>query len=197
MSKFWIAAAAMFAAGTANASIIPTLTSGPTPIGSGLFEYAYEATLASDQALFDGSYFTLYDFDGFAGVGAVAAGWTASTAFVGVTPSDVLPVDDPGMINITFTYSGPTLNFDADPANNVELTFAPFVLRSTLSGLGFDSFTAQAVKNDGLARGTLVSTIGSYASPGGVIPEPATWAMLIVGFAMVGTSMRRRSAHAA
>jgi hypothetical protein len=31
----------------------------------------------------------------------------------------------------------------------------------------------------------------------GVIPEPATWAMLIAGFGLVGTAMRRRRASAA
>lgn len=33
--------------------------------------------------------------------------------------------------------------------------------------------------------------------PGGVIPEPATWAMLITGFGVVGTAARRRRAVAA
>jgi hypothetical protein len=30
--------------------------------------------------------------------------------------------------------------------------------------------------------------------PGGIIPEPATWAMMIAGFGMVGGMMRRRGA---
>ncbi len=36
----------------------------------------------------------------------------------------------------------------------------------------------------------------SFTAPqvGGAVPEPATWAMLIAGFAMVGTSLRRRRA---
>jgi hypothetical protein len=32
---------------------------------------------------------------------------------------------------------------------------------------------------------------------GGVIPEPATWAMMIIGFGLVGASVRRRAAPAA
>ena len=38
-----------------------------------------------------------------------------------------------------------------------------------------------------------ISHIQFYGSEGGgVIPEPATWAMLIVGFGLVGSAMRRR-----
>lgn len=37
-----------------------------------------------------------------------------------------------------------------------------------------------------------VSAIGTTAGPGAV-PEPATWAMMILGFGMIGGAMRRRS----
>lgn len=49
--------------------------------------------------------------------------------------------------------------------------------------------------------GTTVSTalVGALNSDsvGGAIPEPATWAMLIAGFGLVGVSMRRRTAATA
>jgi hypothetical protein len=32
---------------------------------------------------------------------------------------------------------------------------------------------------------------------GGAIPEPATWAMLLTGFGLVGANMRRRAAATA
>ena len=35
-------------------------------------------------------------------------------------------------------------------------------------------------------------TVGFFTRPGGVIPEPATWAMLITGFGLVGMAARRR-----
>ena len=38
-------------------------------------------------------------------------------------------------------------------------------------------------------------TVGFYTSVGG-IPEPATWAMMILGFGLVGVAARRRSSMA-
>lgn len=49
-------------------------------------------------------------------------------------------------------------------------------LRSTGIAFEFDNFAATAVLDPG----------------GGAVPEPATWAMLIAGFGLVGASARRR-----
>ncbi len=43
---------------------------------------------------------------------------------------------------------------------------------------------------------SLVGALNS-ASVGGAVPEPATWAMLIAGFGLVGAAVRRRAAVAA
>jgi hypothetical protein len=40
-------------------------------------------------------------------------------------------------------------------------------------------------------------TVGFFTQPGGVIPEPATWAMMISGFGLVGFAARRRRGAAA
>lgn len=40
-------------------------------------------------------------------------------------------------------------------------------------------------------------TVGYFISKGGVVPEPATWAMMIAGFGLVGMAARRRSQMAA
>ncbi len=35
-------------------------------------------------------------------------------------------------------------------------------------------------------------TVGYFITRGGVVPEPATWAMMIAGFGLVGVAARRR-----
>ncbi|TRW15348.1 PEP-CTERM sorting domain-containing protein [Glacieibacterium frigidum] len=63
---------------------------------------------------------------------------------------------------------------------------------------GYTTYAAQAINDagqivgfgdtpDGVQRGYLLS----------MVPEPATWALLIGGFGMVGTALRRRRALAA
>ncbi|MFN3371869.1 MAG: PEPxxWA-CTERM sorting domain-containing protein [Sphingomonadaceae bacterium] len=41
-------------------------------------------------------------------------------------------------------------------------------------------------------HGFTVGVLDRAPPPGGVVPEPATWAMLIAGFGLVGATMRRR-----
>ena len=181
-------------AGAANASIIPTLTAPPSATGSGDFSWIYDATLASDQALLSGNYFTIYDFAGYTGFGAVPANWTVSTALLGQTSPLVNPVDDPTIINVTFTWTGAPLNWTS-PYAEVEL--GSFELFSSYdTGVATGAFSSLGTKNQGPSRGTDIGTVGSLTvpNPGGnvIVPEPATWALLIAGFAMVGAAMRRR-----
>ena len=57
----------------------------------------------------------------------------------------------------------------------------------TITGLTF-STTKIAFEIDDLA-GTVV---GGGGNPGGTVPEPAAWALMITGFGMVGLAARRR-----
>jgi len=53
---------------------------------------------------------------------------------------------------------------------------------NTLSILGFDTGSPAAVRFDGLVL-----------TADRAVPEPATWAMMVVGFGLVGAAVRRRS----
>lgn len=55
-------------------------------------------------------------------------------------------------------------------------------------GLG-DNFTAVAFSD-----GQIIGTGLFFGTPVGGVPEPATWALLILGFGATGAAMRRRSA---
>lgn len=196
MKKLLFGVAALLATVSANASIIPTFVGDPVDVGGGSYLYTYSATLASDQALVDGNFFTLYDFAGFTGFGTLPAGFTGSAQLLGVTPANVLPFDDATITNVTFTYSGPSVNFDG-PFSEVEL--GQFQIFSTIGEFGFGDFTAEAVRNSGPARGTILANIGIEAIPlpgggsGSFVPEPESWAMMVLGFGLVGAGMRRRS----
>ena len=80
---------------------------------------------------------------------------------------------------------------------------------ATVSGSGFGFLTFDTVNslddgifsvvdiNDGAATSGTLSTAGAItsfqtASATGAVPEPATWAMMLVGFAAVGASIRRK-----
>lgn len=92
-----------------------------------------------------------------------------------------------GTINLTLTPS------TCDPAYAAE--YCPFVP----IGVTFDG-TAQSIVFGGVANHVTFDDItfgsatpGDPGDPGGV-PEPASWAMLITGFGLVGGAMRRRQA---
>jgi hypothetical protein len=76
----------------------------------------------------------------------------------------------------------------------------------TVSGNGSNFFNAIATNGEFITNVTLTGVnladigqvrlggVGSFGGnvPGAVVPEPATWAMMIMGFGGVGALMRRR-----
>ena len=196
MKKVIFALLALGAANAAQADIIPSLTVGsPVQVGS-LFRYDYTATLAADQQLQSGNFFTIYDFQGFTNFGTVAANFSPSSQFTGITPNDVIPADNAGILNISFVYSGPTLNNPPAGGQGVSVELGTFQVFSTLNqGAQLLNFASRAIKNNGDSAGSTVSNVGFTSGPGAV-PEPSVWAMLLVGFGAIGYSARRRNAVA-
>ena len=196
MKKVIFALLALGAANAAQADIIPSLMMGsPVQVGT-LFRYDYSATLAADQQIETGNYFTIFDFGGFSGFGTVGTGFTATSAFLGVTPNNVIPADSASILNATFTYNGPTLNNPPAGGQGVSVELGTFQIFSTLNTpSALLNFVSRGVKNNGPAAGTTVSNVGFVAGPG-AIPEPSVWAMLLIGFGAIGISARRRNAGA-
>ncbi|UZK67798.1 PEPxxWA-CTERM sorting domain-containing protein [Sphingomonas sp. M1-B02] len=74
-----------------------------------------------------------------------------------------------------------------DIQNSQRLSFSQF------SGLGFDANANNTYRLDLTAGGNTVTSFAQLGAGATVsaVPEPATWAMILVGFGAVGAGMRR------
>jgi hypothetical protein len=192
MKKLLLAAAAALCTATAaHASIIPVLMS-VTPEGD-LFRYTYQGTLAGDSGITQGSKLVIFDFAGFSGGLQVPSPFvTASTELSSgmFAPGNG---DDPNVLNLVFTWNGP--DFHTSGGAFPEVQFEGLSALSSLSGVGFDGYSAITIKNNGMATGTVEVNAGTvevplFAAVG--IPEPTTWGLMILGFGGIGALARGR-----
>jgi hypothetical protein len=195
-------AACVAVAGAAHASIIPVLTS-VTAEGD-LFRFSYQGTLAGDAGVTDGSRLVIFDFAGFAGgLEAPSPFITATTELTtvfypgldGVLPSPPHD-DDPLIPNLVFVWNGPDFHTSGGPFTDIN--FDGLSALSTFSGIRPDGFSAITIKNNGPNVGTMLYNVGTTSVPVGAVtptaavPEPASWAMMIIGFGGMGALARRR-----
>jgi hypothetical protein len=198
LKKILLATAAFLAvAGGANASIIPVLT-GVMPEGD-LFRFSYQGTLAGDAGVTDGSRLVIFDFAGFAGGLEVPnpfiTATTELTTALYPSPDGVLPSpphdDNPLIPNLVFVWHGPDFHTSGGPF--ADINFDGLSALSTFSGITADGFSAITIKNNGPVQGTKLYNVGTVEVPlTAIVPEPATWAMMIMGFGAVGALARRR-----
>ena len=80
----------------------------------------------------------------------------------------------------TIVYTSDFLLFTNSTIESFALSFSDLS-----NAFGGDSWTADAT-------GTFA--VNTFDRPGGVIPEPGTWAMMIIGFGAAGAMIRRRRA---
>lgn len=199
MKRLLLAAAAFLGAATSAQAITPVLVDIDQQ-GS-IFEFTYEATLDEDEGVRTGDRLVIFDFAGFLGFGlnpnpANIETFTENTTSVGGVDNLQQPpgfFDDPNLPNLVFRWRGPpTFVVGAHPP--IDFNFSAF---SSLGGMTFDGFSSISVANNGPNAGQSIYTQGSTAVPAGVIPEPASWAMMIMGFGGVGALLRsRRTARA-
>jgi len=181
-------AAVAIAAGitsSAQAGLLPTQVTVTPEAGN--YRWTYAIVLPTDMKLQSGNYFTIYDFAGYVPGGESApAGWALSTSNTGTTPSQLLPNDDAGVVNLTWTYTGDT-QFGQTGLGN-------FWAVSTSGDRAEDSFTALTNRaSDGLKDSNVTTTdvpTGSTNPPG--VPEPTTLALAGLGLPLVGLVRRMR-----
>lgn len=173
--------------GEARAGYQATLTGSPVGLGGGLFQYNYAVsdTLATGEQVAAGNFFRFYDVSGYQSAIA-ASSWGVTTAFSNPTPPPNVILqhgDDPGVLNVTFTYSGPTLT----------------------SGGALGTFSLVSSSGPATSIKDFVGTTSNAATvpPSGIdtrldilvpsaVPEPAGLVSAGVGLALLGLGYARR-----
>jgi hypothetical protein len=197
---------AMSAAQTSMAGFSAELT-GFVPVGPN-FQYNYDLVFQTlpgrarvevgNGAINPGQvgsqdFLTIYDVGG-AGefVSATAgAGFTVQTAFLGVDAAQTTPNDSNQLMNVTFKYAGPPATVSTDTI------FGGFSIVSTLGPVQnnptrIEEYTSQNTSNQAATANRKISELGPIEVPPTLIPEPGTWALLVLGF-IGAVAMRRRT----
>jgi hypothetical protein len=118
------------------------------------------------------------------------------TDFLLFLNGSAFPSEDTGNLETVNFYDGGTLvkSYSGGSTTSGQLTAYAALFPPNNSGFTFDSFTVGLTITDLATPATLDSSFLSYSivSPGAV-PEPASWAMMVGGFGMIGGAIRRKT----
>ncbi|MGH6987227.1 MAG: PEPxxWA-CTERM sorting domain-containing protein [Caulobacteraceae bacterium] len=197
MKKLLMGAAALLLMGTAvHASVIPTLDSATPGTGTymGDFNFAYTGVLSADQGVQSGDYLVIVDFNGYVpgSVYSTLTDVTASTdgnavSDLGLTQTPGT-TDNPNIPDLVFEYTGsPYQTSGAGAATD----FSGIGAYSTYGQTTVGAYSAVAVNNSGAGVvGKPDYNQGFVSIP--AVPEPATWALMILGFLGIGAAARSK-----
>jgi len=179
-------------------------TSGPTALGGGI---TFTSTTPDGSSIGHGNvandfYYGLADNGRAQNVITIG---TESTGAEFITLTFNTAVQSFGALMNYARFSDGTVHANPtisayDSANNLIASYDLDALAPIITPGGVDQFAFRGI----LSTGALIksfrlggSDIIATGTVEGAVPEPATWALMIVGFGLVGGSMRRRHAAAA
>jgi hypothetical protein len=151
----------------------------------------YSINVTAGQEIISGDYFTLYDFGNFiAGSNFQPTGWTFSSGLLGATPPGInTSIDNPGVINLTWTYNGPTI-----PTETLGIgLFGVAINGAENVQTQVSHFAGWGTRVAGDQAGANIANAGSINVPLAV-PEPPTMALIFAtgGLAVVGRAFLAR-----
>ena len=157
---------------------------------------AYAASYVTDTSTFVaigdqiGSTFDQVTLGGVSGTISSPGPYLINNVSFLVGLNATVPAASTGTFTNTITIGGTPFSYSVPYTININtfdtITFNSFT--TTLDGFRF-AFNPLTLSSDGssLATGMLSANVSA-------VPEPATWAMMIIGFGAIGGAMRRRNA---
>lgn len=160
-----------------------------TDLGGGLYQWSYDAYLSTGRLVDADEFFTLYDIRGYqpgslSYTSATGSAWSGSESLTGLTPADVMPADNPSLMNLTFKFNGPsplTADFSDPPA-----FLGTFSFISTISGINPNGVW---VSRDLTPTGSGFQT---GTRPAAVPLPDGGWTVAMLGSALLTIGLLRR-----
>ena len=185
---------------TPNASSPATIVFGVTdavagslPLAATLSTFQFDALVPTITGLSAGSAF---DITGVSGTFSILSNLPVT---IGSLTSNVLLTATFTNATLSGVIGAPAITLAGNSTTGTVQFFSDFLDFSQVNNAAF-SFTGSATGNLATATGgrlagfrsTVTPNFSSNPPPNLTVPEPETWAMLVLGFGLVGVSVRRR-----
>jgi hypothetical protein len=181
-------------ASLSNLAATFTLSGTAAPgVVDNMFGFSFMPNFGGSFSFVSTAPITIGSFNFLAGANLLTGTFTQAT-IVGQTggTSGSLSGSTPGSV---ITYTSDFLDFTGTTARDFSMSLTAITSLVSNANSGVNSVAGRSLRS---FRATSTGSFSSNPAPAiTVVPEPQTWGLMIVGFAMVGATLRRRKTVAA